>query len=217
MHEGDGDGFLSLWPTRFLQRRLPGHEVANQVIGELILEADARHQDLTTDYRSRNFFEDDHPAISWLRDCINKTVIDYLARDQRRDDLQWSIQGWANVNRFGDYHDLHNHPHAYLSGTYYVAVPTQPTRSELPGRGDRTPGAISFYDPRPQANMTAIEGDPQIEAEHLVQPDAGTILLWPSFLHHLVHPNLSNDPRISISFNIVLKRGSANLPDQSFD
>ena len=169
----DTEGFISLWPTRFLQRRLPGYEVANQVLGALILEADASHSDLTTDYRSTNFFEHDHPAISWLRDCVNKTVIDYLSRDRRHYDLRWSIQGWANVNRFGDYHDLHNHPHAYLSGTYYVAVPEQPTRAEMPGRSDRTPGAISFFDPRPQANMTAIEGDPQIEAEHFGRPGLG--------------------------------------------
>ena len=125
------------------------------------------------------------------------------------------MQDWANINRFGDYHDLHNHPHAYLSGTYYVSVPAQPGRRELPGRADRTPGAISFYDPRPQANMTAIKGDPQIEAVHLVQPTPGTMLLWPAFLLHLVHPNLSQDQRISISFNVVLKRSESYLPDQA--
>ena len=62
--------------------------------------------------------------------------------------------------------------------------------------------------------MTAIKGDPQIEAEHLVQPTPGKILLWPAFLHHLVHPNLAQAPRISISFNVVLKRDQNILPDQ---
>jgi len=102
-----------------------------------------------------------------------------------------------------------------LSGTYYVAVPQQPDRGALPGRADRTPGAISFYDPRPQANMTAIKGDPQIEAAHLIRPEAGTLLLWPAFLLHLVHPNLARAPRISISFNLVLKSGQDLLPDRA--
>ena len=76
------------------------------------------------------------------------------------------------------------------------------------------PGAITFYDPRGAANMTAIKGDPQIEAEFTVRPKAGDILLWPAFLTHFVHPNLSKQPRVSISFNAVLKWSDAYLPDQ---
>ena len=34
---------------------------------------------------------------------------------------------------------------------------------------------------------------------------SGDIFLWPAFLHHLVHPNMSDKPRISISFNVILK------------
>ncbi len=159
-----------------------------------------------------NFLESEHAAVAWLCQCINKTAVDYLRHCGLDYEVSWSLQGWANVNRFGDYHDLHNHPHAYLSGTYYVAVPGE---SEAPpGRRDRRPGAISFYDPRAQANMTAIKGDPQVEAEHTVLPTPGTILLWPAFLHHFVHPNLSRRPRISISFNLVLKRDPGYLPDQ---
>lgn len=126
--------------------------------------------------------------------------------------MKWSMQGWANINRYGDYHDLHNHPHSYLSGTYYVALPEQ--EPETSNRKDITPGAISFYDPRPQANMNAIRGDGQIAAEHIILPEPGMILMWPSFLHHLVHPNLSREPRISISFNLVLKWSDDYLPVQ---
>lgn len=208
----DAQGFRHLWPTVFLQRELPGAEAANRVLAETILAADAKAADLTVDYRAGNFLESEHPAVAWLRQCINKTAVDYLRHCGLDYELSWSLQGWANVNRFGDYHDLHNHPHAYLSGTYYVAVPNE--SEALPGRRDRRPGAISFYDPRAQANMTAIKGDPQVEAEHTVLPMPGTILLWPAFLHHFVHPNLSRRPRISISFNLVLKRDPGYLPDQ---
>ena len=205
-------GFLDLWPTTLLQRRLPGAQEANTVLAQVILDLDAKATDLTTDYLGGNFLESEHPAVAWLRNCINKTAIDYLRRGGLDYEVRWSLQGWANVNRFGDYHDLHNHPHAYLSGTYYVAMPDD--TEDLPGRRDRRPGAISFYDPRAQANMTAIKGDPQIEAEYTLLPEAGTILLWPAFLHHFVHPNLSRQPRISISFNLVLKRSDDYLPQQ---
>jgi ectoine hydroxylase-related dioxygenase (phytanoyl-CoA dioxygenase family) len=62
--------------------------------------------------------------------------------------------------------------------------------------------------------MTAIRGDRQIEAEFIHRPEAGDILLWPAFLLHFVHPNLSDERRISISFNATLKWSDDYLPRQ---
>ena len=209
----DAEGFVALWPTLLLQRSLPGHELANQELSRLILERDAAHTgDMTTDYRAENLLVHENPAVGWLRECINKTVIDSLKRQGLDYAVNWTLQGWANVNRFGDYHDLHNHPHAYLSGTYYVAMPRP--EETVATRPDARPGCISFYDPRGAVNMSAIKGDPQIEAEYTVEPRPGTILLWPAFLFHFVHPNLARAPRISISFNVVLKWSDAYLPRQ---
>ena len=206
------DGFRSLWPTTLVERRLPGHEAANQALHQRIEALEAANKDLTTDYLGGNLLAHQDPAVQWLRDCINKTVIDYLRHLGMDYPLNWSLQGWANINRLGDYHDLHNHPHAYLSGTYYVRVPE--AKPEIGSRKDLRSGCITFYDPRGAVNMTAIKGDPNIEAEHTVKPKAGTILLWPAFLHHFVHPNLTDQPRVSISFNVVLKWSDDYLPDQ---
>ncbi|OED37716.1 hypothetical protein AB833_22505 [Chromatiales bacterium (ex Bugula neritina AB1)] len=206
------NGVIELWPTRLMQRVLPDADKANSVLSGLIIELDAETRNLTTDYRSSDILQLEHPAVRWLKQCINKTVIDYLHAQNQRYEISWQLQGWANINRFGDYHDLHNHPHSYLSGTYYISIPQ--STEDLPGRNDRRPGAISFYDPRPQANMTAIRDDPQIEAEHTVQPTPGMLLLWPSFLHHFVHPNLSREARISLSFNVVLNQSPEHLPQQ---
>ena len=197
-----------------LQRTLPGHELANRELERLILALEAKHAgDLTTDYRGDNLLAVENPAVGWLKDCINKSIVDCLKRQGMDYGIDWGLQGWANVNRFGDYHDLHNHPHAYFSGTYYVAVPKP--EGKVATRPDARPGCISFYDPRGAANMTAIKGDPQIEAEHTVSPEPGMILLWPAFLFHFVHPNLAERPRISISFNAVLKWSDAYLPEQA--
>lgn len=209
----DEQGFLDLWPTLFLQRHLPGHEAANQALAQLVRDLDSRHAELTTDYLRDNLLAGEHPAIAWLRDCINKTVIDYLQRCGMNYAINWTLQGWANINRRGDYHDLHNHPHAYLSGTYYVAVPAHLDKTAQ-NRGDLRPGCISFYDPRGATNMTAIKGDPQIEAEYTIAPTPGLLLLWPAFIHHFVHPNLSGEERISISYNVILKWSDDYLPEQ---
>jgi hypothetical protein len=60
--------------------------------------------------------------------------------------------------------------------------------------------------------MLAIRGDPQVDPEYRIQPEAGDLLVWPAFLHHLVHVNLSQDVRISVSFNVVLRWRDTYLP-----
>ena len=141
---------------------------------------------------------------------MDRAILDYARHAGIDYELDYSIQAWPNVNRFGDYHNLHNHPHSWLSGTYYVQVPERPR--EMRTRSDLNPGAISFFDPRPQANMHAIKGDGEVDPEFRLLPKAGMLLLWPAFVHHLVHPNLSDEQRISVSFNVVLRWRDAYLP-----
>ncbi|MCK5365199.1 MAG: hypothetical protein KAR22_19605, partial [Gammaproteobacteria bacterium] len=152
VHETN-DGFVSLWPTKILKRTLPDTQAANQALAGFIEDLDRKHRDLTTDYRSDDLFSHDHSGILWLRECVNVTVRDYFRHLGMDYDIRWSLQAWANVNRFGDYHDYHNHPHAYLSGTYYVRVPTE--FEALDTRNDVRPGRLTLYDPRACANMTA--------------------------------------------------------------
>ena len=208
----DDPQFLTLWPTVLMRDRLPADDTNNAALADEIVRLDAERPDMTTGYLDDNLFASEHPALSWLRDCINHAVMRYIDHSSIDYKVDWHLQGWANINRFGDYHNLHNHPHCWLSGTYYVSVPDTPI--DLPGRADRTPGAISFFDPRGQANMTAIKADGQVDPEYRVQPRAGEILLWPAFVHHLVHPNLSEEFRISVSFNVVLRWSDTYLPDQ---
>jgi len=222
----DSNGFTSLWPTLFLQRNLPNTDGANKALKQLMLDQEASHRrqkngqakngqaqevDLTSDYLSQDILSIDHPVIEWLKTCLNKSVADYLRQQGLDYKVDWGLQAWSNINRRGDYHNLHNHPHSYLSGTYYVAMPPVEKFDKV-ARQDLNPGSISFFDPRGQANMLAIKGDGQVDAEHRVYPSEGMLLLWPAFLHHLVHPNLSDELRLSISFNVVLKWRDEYVP-----
>lgn len=202
--------FTALWPTHLMRIALPGAEQASPVLAQLIEERDAAAAQMTTGYLEADLFAEAHPALGWLKSCIERGVLDYAKGTGVDYPIDFSLQAWANVNRFGDYHDLHNHPHSWLSGTYYVRVPEGDDAP--PGRNDRTPNAISFFDPRPQANMLAIKGDPQVDPEHRIRPRAGEMLIWPAFLHHMVHVNLSREARISVSFNVVLRWRDDYLP-----
>ena len=101
---------------------------------------------------------------------------------------------------------------SWTSGTYYLKIPTL---KEIGSRKDSRQNQITFYDPRSTTNMGAIKNDPYIEPEYSVMPEPGLLMIWPAFLNHFVHPNLSKQTRISVSFNIVLKWSEEYLPDQN--
>ncbi len=203
--------FLNLWPTVFMQLSLPGHESANPVLADLILSKNVEVQNMTENYNEDNIFNMDHPVIFWLQQCIDKAIDDYSKNSGINYTLNWKLQGWGNVNMKGDYHNLHNHPHSWLSGTYYVNVPDQ-TDAEI-FRNDLNPASISFFDPRPQANMNSIKNDKQVDPEYRVLPQSGDLFIWPAFIHHLVHPNMSDAPRLSLSFNVIVEWSDELIPD----
>lgn len=99
---------------------------------------------------------------------------------------------WVNLLKPGAGHTGHIHPHSVISGTVYVAVP--------PGAS-----ALKLEDPRLPLMMAAPprDADAPESARSFVylQPDAGTILMWESWLRHEVPANAAKAPRISISFN----------------
>ena len=99
---------------------------------------------------------------------------------------------WVNVLRPGAAHSGHIHPHSVLSGTYYVRTP--------PGSG-----ALKLEDPRLTRMMAA---PPRSEDAFTwqrpfayLEPQAGTLLIWESWLRHEVTAHRGKTERISVSFN----------------
>ena len=111
-----------------------------------------------------------------------------LARKPRLDSL------WVNLLRGGGHHSAHLHPHSILSGTLYVEVPAGS-------------GPIRFEDPRLPMMMAAPTRSPDapepLRPFVTVQPTAGKLLLWESWLRHEVMPGTGKAERLSISFNFA--------------
>jgi uncharacterized protein (TIGR02466 family) len=99
---------------------------------------------------------------------------------------------WVNILKPGAAHTGHIHPHSVLSGTVYVAVP--------PGAG-----GLRLEDPRLPLMMAApprLKDAPEaLQTFVTLQPAAGSLFLWESWLRHEVTPNQAKGERISISFN----------------
>ena len=100
---------------------------------------------------------------------------------------------WINVNAPGSAHAIHNHPNNYLSGVYYLQI----------AEGANT---INFHDPRPQTSVlrppvTELGGHNADQA--VVTVADGTLVLFPAYLPHSVSTNESDQPRVSVSFNLM--------------
>lgn len=99
---------------------------------------------------------------------------------------------WINILEPYGTHSGHIHPHSLISGTFYVHVPDGAS-------------ALRFEDPRLTSFMNTPprkEGAQRAHQPFVYEtPVAGTLLLWESWLRHEVPINLSEDVRISVSFN----------------
>jgi uncharacterized protein (TIGR02466 family) len=115
-------------------------------------------------------------AATFAKECSFE-----LARKPRLDSL------WVNLLKGGGRHSGHIHPHSIISGTFYVEVP-------------RGSGAIRFEDPRLPLMMAAPR---RPDTFITIEPRAGLLLLWESWLRHEVLPGTGRGERLSISFNFA--------------
>ena len=84
-----------------------------------------------------------------------------------------------------------------FSGVYYVT------------RGNPDPevphgGLLEMLDPREAANYIQVT-DTVLDARVFFEHKPGRMLLWPSWVKHMVHPHVGEGERISIAFNVNVR------------
>ncbi|AWD22475.1 TIGR02466 family protein [Pseudogemmobacter blasticus] len=134
------------------------------------------------------------PIFGDLEKALDKHVAAFC------DDLGFDLQGkklkcnalWINILPEGGTHASHIHPHSVISGTTYVAMPEGTS-------------ALKLEDPRlpmmMMAPVTRKDAPEALQRFVYVKPQVGDVLLWESWLRHEVPMNMSEDDRISVSFN----------------
>ena len=104
--------------------------------------------------------------------------------------MNWKVFAWANVNRAGDFNKVHVHPASTWSGTYYVDA-GDPTDEAAP---------LHLFDPSP---ARAVSFMPQVVRDSVyIHPKPGLMVLFPSYVPHMVFPHEGKGTRISIAFNL---------------
>ena len=192
------------FPTLIGRVRLPDAETMNQGLHALILNEEAQYPSLGRSniggWHSRPDFLHRSDAnvdalTSWIIWALRRMICAATGQDSFKGTL--FITAWATVCRAGAYHAPHSHPDSAWSGVYYVdggaENPDQPLS-----------GMLEFLDPRAGAEAVSAPGDPYGEPFR-VRPQAGLLVVFPSWLYHWVHPYAGETPRIAISFNASIR------------
>ena len=153
-------------------------------------------------YHSPNFLRfDDDPMRSKLLDVINKELkkcaIEFGLKLEGKKIKVSNF--WFNINRKKDHNKMHTHSGSIFSGVFYIKTP------------DRC-GRLVLEDPSAQLMQSflkywhlEVEWNQYTSMVWSVSPDPGDLVIFPSWMSHYVEPNMSDEDRISISFNTVVE------------
>ena len=193
---------IPAFPTPIGRWLVPDAEMMNQQLQVLVLAEEARYGSLGRSniggWHSRTDFLDyPDPAVAALTTWITWAVTQMIDATAGRGSFKgtMSLSGWATICRAGAYHAPHSHPDSAWSGVYYVDAGTNETGRSLAG-------VLEFLDPRAGVEAVTAPGDPYGEPVR-VRPQAGLIVIFPSWLYHWVHPYTGRAPRIAVSFNVT--------------
>ncbi len=194
---------LNLFSTPVGVFPLPNSAEVNPILEAAILRHEReQEEDVVTNnvggwHSSFDLFEWPEPEIGVLKDWILQGV-QYMVgtvTGESRFSLDLGIYAWANINRPHCHRSGHFHPNAHWAGVYYVKA------GDYSGRRDPLAGRIEFDDPRGPINMLPHPGATGFGISRNIKPVEGTLLVFPAWLYHSVHPFDTGPDRISISFN----------------
>jgi len=133
------------------------------------------------------------PALNSLVFNITAHVKEYASILGLNETLHISNM-WCNINGYKDFNRLHMHLDSMISGVFYIKTP-------------KDCGNIRFVSAHNDVMESAWEKsrtiyNPYNSPEWEMPAGANVLYLFPSWLNHMVQPNLAqNDQRVSISFN----------------
>ena len=104
---------------------------------------------------------------------------------------------WANINYPGGHNQMHLLPNSLFSGADYVKASPDSGRFALM---DPSPGVQQNMPPRKKGKRPR-----ELWPETFYNPIPGRIIMFPAWMWHKVEINKSNDTRISVSFNFIMR------------
>lgn len=146
-----------------------------------------------------NFFAIQDPLIKRLEIECAKAAKEFLVACGATIALEKhtvGLNGWANWNGKGHYNAPHRHLGADVCGSYYVKQPHETSLNT---------GCIEFLDNRNIMPAQQRLGGPVFSTRITRRPEAGELVVFPSFLTHWVPPNQTDEGRIVVAWNAKLR------------
>ncbi len=162
------------------------------------------------------FIEKKHNAFYTINSFTSHSIIDNILEKEQLKDLKKFIISqinkiniiseinnameidcsWFSINRFGGYHEEHNHLPSIWSGVYYI-------------KAEDSDSNITFIN----KNLTDTgwpyttnknSSNPIVSQQTSCSVSAGMLLIFPGYLKHKVEQQTRDSERITISFNTKL-------------
>jgi len=180
------DELLQIFPTPILITKYEG-----SLVDELkhIDTLDWLEQKANRNFKSKDTYLLKHEQFKNIKNFINESINKFTKNISQSDQRLVVTQSWMNKNPKGSKHHEHVHPNSIISGVFYF-------------KQDPKLPPISFS----KSIQSAIKLDPKkynnLNSETFLLPCTdGELILFPSNLKHSVPINMSEEPRISMSFN----------------
>ncbi|HAJ75438.1 MAG: TIGR02466 family protein [Gammaproteobacteria bacterium] len=200
------DGLRVLFPTLIYEAWYPDYESEKEKLIAFVRrlrEEDKEGQRWSaqeypsgyTSYFSRNHLYTEPELaglVNFIHACAGNFAQQHLWDTQNFQPVINSM--FANINPKFSFHSEHLHPYSHISGVFYA-------------RSEAGSPAISFKDPRPGRWMMPPAADgsrPENTFNASVAPEAGKLLIFPSWLEHEVPQNTTDEERISMPFNFEM-------------
>ncbi|HUB96683.1 MAG TPA: TIGR02466 family protein [Stellaceae bacterium] len=194
--------FVNLFPSPFASYQWPDNDALNKELRQKILAHERETPGLGQSKSNVGGWHSEAGQLQFCGDAgsaligrMIALVTEATARTlagRQAPAFTWAIEAWANVNRVGDFNRMHIHGMSTWSGTYYVDDGDPPPDQEFGT-------ALEVTDASAQRSATFF---PTIlSAGIYIKPRSGLMVLFPSYLPHMVMPHRGKRPRISIAFN----------------
>ncbi len=149
--------------------------------------------------QTANLLESEPGPVAALRDIIDDAVREYFTGQEIDTSHpyaawkpeRWRYAMWGVILNSRGHQDPHIHPDAWLSGVYYVQLP-----SAVKAGKDDPQGWLEFGQPPERLNCLAEQ------PTHMLRPVEGTLFMFPSYFYHRTIPFDSEEQRISIAFDL---------------
>jgi uncharacterized protein (TIGR02466 family) len=186
---------ISCFPTTVWVKQAPDYEKLNQELVESIerlrqADPEGERKSNALGWQSKRNL---HTLADFrkLTEIVGQTLIGLGRQLLIRKGMAWTFDMWVNLSPAQAYNMPHIHSESHISGVYYVQVP---------------PGSASlfFLDPRIQSRILKLPVEresPFHDNKLFVQPEAGKMYMFLSWLEHGVLAGENQTDRISIAFN----------------